>query len=183
VAGTPQASISDDLIRPKGSQRGGAEALSRMSEFRPVKTTLWLFSFLYGVASTGLTAPIYSIAISVDCPSSNVGPAVPAGQPHLYLGFILSSEAEDLRVACLLLSLSVPGPMHTHQSHQLAPPCSPGEAASSDILDKLFSESLGKSLATPPSAPPPPFHGIHSIKTVLFSPSSVKGDLSAAIRQ
>ena len=54
-----------------------------------------------------------------------------------------------------------------------------GRAASSKILDKLFSESLGKSLATPPSAPLPPFHGIHSIKTLLLSPLSIKGDLSS----
>jgi hypothetical protein len=54
-------------------------------------------------------------------------------------------------------------------------------AASSKILDKLFSESLGKSLATPISAPPPPFHGIHSITTALFSPLSITGDLSSSL--
>jgi hypothetical protein len=61
----------------------------------------------------------------------------------------------------------------------LSPPCSPGGPRQQK--DKLFSESLGKSLATPLSTPPPPFHGIRSIKTVLFSPLSVKGDLSSLL--
>jgi hypothetical protein len=113
--------------------------------------------------------------------SSNVGPAVPASQPRLDLGFILSSEAEDLPVACLPVSIYPwSGPMHTHQSHQLPPPVL-RDGRVIKILDKLFSESLGKSLATPTSAPPPPFHGIHSITTALFSPLSIKGDLSSLL--
>jgi hypothetical protein len=112
--------------KAKRKPTGGAEALSRMSEFRPVKTTLWLFSFLYGVASTGSTAPIYCIAVSVDCPSANVGPAPTTPLSRLHPQFRGRRSSRRVPPSCLCLYQSLVWADAHSSISSIGPPLFPG---------------------------------------------------------